>query len=94
VYKRSVIHPVGNLRFIKIIRQIDDCTPLDEAMKTGMLPIGYPYYPTMLNRIVMNVINMPDVICIVTKGVLPKTALPNSPFMAFETNIGTIFGDR
>ena len=57
---------------------------LDISMKRGVWPVGHSRYVTMLDRVVMNVIDVALKIGIVTYQMLPKSALPNRSFTPFS----------
>ena len=55
----------------------------DISMKRGVWPVGHSRYVTMLDGIVMNVIDVALKIRIITYQMLPKSALPNCSFTPF-----------
>ena len=54
-------------------------------MKCRIRPITYALNQTMLYWIVMNVIKMPLKIFFITNRMLPKTSLPNRPFIFLDS---------
>lgn len=46
----------------------------------------------MLNRIVVDIVHMRGVIIFICDGMFPKAPLPDATFMAFDHDIGKIFG--
>ena len=51
-------------------------------MKRGMRPIAHALHEAMLDRVKMDIIDMPGKVVFVSDGVLPETILPSarSPF--------------
>jgi hypothetical protein len=64
----------------------------DITMKAGIRPRSDVFTQTMLYGVVMNIINMPAIVRIVSDSVLPKTSLPDGSFAAFNPGrIGRLF---
>ena len=53
------------------------------AVETGVRPINDPRYKSVFDRIVVDVVDMPVKISIISDGVFPIAALPNSLFALF-----------
>ena len=64
-------------------------TSLDVAVEAGVWPINDPRHKTVFDRIVVDVVDMPVKISIISDGVFPIAALPNSLFALFYFAGGT-----
>ena len=61
---------------------------LDHAMKGRMRPVAHPRHETMLDRVDMDVVDMPREIGLVTGGALPIAPLPDATFAFGGTAVG------
>ncbi len=61
---------------------------LDKTMKRRIGPISDIFCQPMLDRIIMNIIEMPVVILLSTDQMFPKPSLPNCAFPVFLSGIG------
>ena len=63
-------------------------------MKRGRRPVAYPVDEPVLDRIDMNIVDMPGEIDFVANSVLPISALPDAPFTFGRTALGYPFVSR
>ena len=55
------------------------------AVKTGIRPINDILYPTLFNRIEVQIIHMGCIISVIAYGMFPETSLPNTPLTTFNS---------
>ncbi|KIU45223.1 hypothetical protein QU42_14535 [Bradyrhizobium sp. UASWS1016] len=86
------------MSFAEVAAQRDVTTPVaweqscaHVAMKRRMWPIAYPCDMPMLQRINVAVLNMTRVIGLVAYQVFPEPTLPDSAFVARDTNVAELF---
>ena len=69
-------------------------THLQEPVERRISPVQHPRNIPMLDRVVVDVIHLKLVIRVVPYGVFPKTSLPDTPFLPFQTALRTALGLR
>src|SRR5665213_3750567 len=63
---------------------------LHHAMKRRMRPVAYPCHESMLDRVDMDIVDMPREIGLVANGVLPIASLPDPAFAPAGTAGGNV----